>query len=644
MHADDVQTRTGLDSVPEGTPRQGGFSRWQAFAGLALLTLAAYLPAIRGDFVVSEDQVLTASPQIRSADGLVRFWTSTDTDQYQPLMYTSLWLEWRIWGMNAWGYRLTNVILHTVNAILVWMVLARIGVRGALAVAAIFALHPINVESVAWIYERKNVLSGLFFFLTLLAMLRFDSEGGWTWYAGAILLYAAALLTKASTVALPVVLLLYWWWGNRLWRPRTLSVIPLMVMALAMGIVTVLYEQHYTGATGADFTMGFAERFVRAGWLVFFYVGKLFVPSSLMFFYPRIEVGATGALAYLPHAIIVLTLVICLIYKRSWGRGAFFALASYLVALFPVLGFFNLYYQKFSDVADRFQYLPMIALAALSVHVVVGLLLRFDLIPKDVEVGRWRVRGSELGIAVVAICWLLTYQRASLYTSTAALCEDTLAKAPSSWIAHQKLGEYLLAESRESTDREKTTKQIESAVSHLEQTVAFNPQNGLALTNLGVAQVSLGRLNEGLENLRRAVVATPGSLECHYNLATTLHATGDAQGAIEQYQAALEIEPRLWMARVGLGKLLVISGRPDQGIPQLRTAVEDSGGAVEVRATLGVILCGTGHAREGMDILGDLARQYPEDPNVRSALFQVKAMRDRALAAQTQPAQTQPAP
>lgn len=309
---------------------------------IVLLVFAAYLPALNAEFAITDDRAVARNPRLTDPDGLRRIWFSTESEQYQPLTYTSFWIERRLWGLRAEGYHLVNIVLHAVNAVLVWLLLSKIGVRGAALAALLFAVHPVNVESVAWIYERKNVLSGLFFLLTFLALFRFDEKRSWRWYAMAVVLFAAALLAKASTVVLPAVLLLYWWWRRALWNRRNVAaVIPLLILAAVMSAVTIWYEPQYAAATGVEHPARLWERFARAGWIIAFYAGKSLVPYNLMFFYPRWSVDPSALVSYLPHAVIAVVLTVLFVRRATWGRAMLFGVGSYLIAPFSRLGVFQ---------------------------------------------------------------------------------------------------------------------------------------------------------------------------------------------------------------------------------------------------------------------------------------------------------------
>ena len=319
---------------------------------LAVACFVAYIPAIRGDFIWDDDRYLTANPLIIASDGLWRIWFSTDApSQYFPLTYTTFWFEYRLWGLNPIPYHITNIAVHVISSCLLWVILRRLSIPAAFVSAAVFALHPVNVESVAWITERKNVLSGVFYFAAALAYLRFvamsDAKGSdessvrgwrekaarllrnasgpwgrWLPYLAALVLFMAALLSKTVTCSLPAALLLVRWWkkGRLCWRD-VLPLVPFFVIGMRLGLLTAHIEKHDLGAQGADWSLTLVERFLIAGRVLWFYAGKLLYPARLTFIYPRwaVDVGEGWQWLFLSAAVGVIMALWFL--RRRLGRG-----------------------------------------------------------------------------------------------------------------------------------------------------------------------------------------------------------------------------------------------------------------------------------------------------------------------------------
>ncbi len=347
---------------------------WVCAFVLVLITLLAYQPVWRAGFIWDDDFYVTNNTPLHTVDGLWGIWFKPGTTiQYYPLVFTSFWAEYHFWGLQPLGYHLVNVLLHALNAILLWRVLQQLKIPGSWWAAAIFALHPVSVESVAWITERKNVLSGFFYLLAVLAYLRFrpltDREsaraGDWRYYPLVLALFLCALLSKTVTCSLPAVLLLLVWWKNgRVERRDVLATAPLFVLGVASGFMTTWMEKHSVGANGAEWALSFVQRCLVAGRALWFYTGKLFWPRNLTFIYPHWEINA-GVWWQYAFPVAALAVLIALWRVRSRiGRGPLVAVLFFAGTLVPALGFFDVFPFRYSYVADHFQYLACIGLIA----------------------------------------------------------------------------------------------------------------------------------------------------------------------------------------------------------------------------------------------------------------------------------------
>ncbi len=352
---------------------------WLLALTLLAATFIAYQPVWHAGFIWEDDDYVTKNQALHSVDGLQRIWsTPGTTHQYYPLVFTSFWVEYHLWRLQPFGYHLVNVILHAVNAVLLWRVLRRLGLPGAWWAAAIFALHPVNVESVAWITERKNTLSGLFYLLAALAWLRFrpltagetSRTPEWRFYWVALGLFACALLSKTVTCSLPAVLvLLIWWKTGRLEKRDGLALAPWFVLGAASGLMTRWMERRL-GASGAPWELSFVQRCLVAGRALWFYAGKLIWPHDLTFSYPRWRVDA-GVVWQYSFPLAALAVVAALWKVRSRiGRGPLVAVLFFAITLVPALGFFDVFPFRYSYVADHFQYIASLGLIALGAALV----------------------------------------------------------------------------------------------------------------------------------------------------------------------------------------------------------------------------------------------------------------------------------
>src|SRR5881398_4249600 len=378
---------------------------------LAALTIFAYRPAWNGGFLWDDDVYITNNELLTAPDGLRRIWFSLDSpSQYFPLVYSTFRIEHAVWGVDPAGYHWVNLLLHIGNALLVWLVLARLKVPGGWLAGAIFALHPVQVESVAWITERKNVLMGFFFLLTLLAWIAFSdgrTKRPWRFYVLALILYVLSLSAKTTACTLPAALLLILWLQKKpINAERILQIAPFFLLGLGIGLVTVWWERYHQGTRMAVLALGPVERILVASRAVWFYLGKLIWPSNLTFIYPRWTIVSTHSLAY---AWLLAGAGLCaVIYfvRRYVGRGVEVAAAFFVATLSPVLGFIMLYTFRYTFVADHYQYLACIGPIALASAGLVNL--------ADVSKNS-RTLIFSVALCVVAVLAALTWRQAAMY-------------------------------------------------------------------------------------------------------------------------------------------------------------------------------------------------------------------------------------
>jgi hypothetical protein len=336
---------------------------------LLVAVLIAYRPALDAGFVWDDDEHVTANPYVVGPHGLRELWSGPQA-VYYPLVTTSFRLLHDAFGLDPFPFHLATILLHGLCAIALWRVLLRLDVPGAWLGAALWALHPVQVESVAWVTELKNTQSGLFYLLAILFFLRARASAGArrVGESALVLLCAAlAILSKSSTVMLPVVLALLVWWREGRVRARTLlALAPLVLLSAAASAWTIWEQQQHSGALGPEWEQSGAERLAIAGRAIWFYLGKLAWPDPLVFVYPRWVIDPGRAASYLPA--LAAAALAALLWRGRHGRlrPVLVAYAVFVVSLFPVLSFFDVYYFRYSFVADHFQYLASMAPLALA--------------------------------------------------------------------------------------------------------------------------------------------------------------------------------------------------------------------------------------------------------------------------------------
>ena len=506
---------------------------------LLVLVLAAYQPSLHNGFIWDDDLYVTHNTTLRSPEGLKRIWTVRGvTVQYYPMVFTSFWAEYQIFGPEPMVFHATNMMLHGANAVLVWLVLAALGLPWAWPAAAIFALHPVNVESVAWITERKNVLSGLFAFSSLLILIRLYLPGAketeekdrlqtrkqHTLYSISLLLFILALLSKSVTSMLPaVILILIWWKQKKIPVNIIYAMLPFFAAGLAAGINTSWMEKTLVGASGPEWDISAVERFLIAGRALWFYAYKLVWPAELIFIYPRWEINASAWWQYLFPLAVLLLLTFLFSARNRIGKGPVAGVALFTVILFPALGFIDYYPMQFSFVADHFQYFAtpvLIAMAVAGAHRIAGR-------------GRWRHERTLLaGVfpVLVLTLGLQTWNAQEKYRGLQPLWEHTIAHNPGCWMAYNNLGTTLARQGK-----------TENAVACFQTALAIKPDYFDATNNLIAYYRETENYDRAIERLQTLLKLRPdSSATAYYNLACIYSLMGETEIAVTYLQKAID--------------------------------------------------------------------------------------------------------
>lgn len=621
---------------------------------LVAMTVLAYSPALGGGFIWDDDDYVYENPLLPATDGLKRIWTTGESPQYYPLVFTTFWLEYRLWGLQAGGYHIVNVLLHAINAVLVWWLLRRMGFGGAYIVAVIFALHPVHVESVAWITERKNVLSGLCYLLSVGSYLRFEATERRRWYASALVLFVLGLLSKTIVCTLPIALLLLRWWRQGpIGLKNVLRLVPFVLVGGIMGTATAVYE-HYNvlhGAHGAHWALSMPERVIVAGRAVWFYTSKLLWPSPLVFNYPRWQINPADALQWLWPLAAVLAAAGLWMLRERWGRGLTVAAWFTAITLSPALGFVNVAPMRFSFVADHFQYLASLGVIAAAVGVA-GFLIR---LVKGSETptrrGTARLCSGVLTTVVVAALGTLTYQQAFLYRDVEDLWRHTIRHNPGSWLARGNLGVLL----RERGELDEAADQFEymlahcvpwpepqaqahtnlghihrlrgdyrRAAHHYDQALTAMPNKHEARFSLAVTHYTLGDYEDAETQYRRYLNDNPEDARAHFNLALALDAQEQAIEAEKHYLQALRHDPHLGHAHRKLARLYQKQGRAEKTVAHYRAALQISPGSADLRILFADYLRSTGHREEALEVLQTGLRLDPQSDQLKAAFADLR--------------------
>jgi len=557
------------------------------------ICLIVYIPAIRGGFVFDDESMLTNNPVLKD-NGLYQTWFTTSQSNYWPITWTSYWVEHKLWGLRPAGYHITNVIIHTVCALVIWRILVHLGISGAFAAAVIFAVHPVNVESTAWIAQRKTVLAMMFFALSLLCYLKYDEDGRRRFYLSAVVLFAAAMLSKGSAAGAPIAILLcIWWRQGTIGKRDILRSMPFFVISAVMSVTEVWFQCNRTIMGETIRSEGFGGRIAVAGAAVWFYIYKALLPIKLIVIYPRWNIEQSQWLWYLPCAALGGIFWVSRRYRKKWGRCLLFALTYYVVMLAPVLGLFDIYFMRFSFVADHYQYLSIGGLISLVVSVGYYYAARF---------GRMGTVTVKLVLCVTAvILGLLSRQQCHIYRDGKALWSDTLSKDPNSWMARYSLGYIFQCEG-----------DIDKAISYYREATEVKPDCIDAYIDLGVAYGHIGRYAEAIESFRKVIEIEPNYAMAYYNLGITYGRIEDRPAAIKVLEHAVKLRPDYVDAYYSLGCIYEATGRLAEAIGAYKQAVSIKPSFNDVYNKLGMAYDKLGRYNEAIKAYKEAVRISPK--------------------------------
>jgi tetratricopeptide (TPR) repeat protein len=587
-----------VDSAGVPAPSPLPFWRSDGFAGLVLVAAAllAYLRVWHAGFIWDDEMHLTANPVIVGPLGLKEIWT-TRAARICPLVLTTFWFEHALWGLRPLPYHVVNVLMHGAGAVALWRVLRSLRVPGAWLGAALWALHPVQVETVAWVTELKNTQSGLFYLLAILFFVRWlqtpeAAPGRSRSYALALFLAALAMASKSSTVVLPLVLgLCAWWTGTRGNARLGARLAPFLLLSAAASALA-LWTQHLEGANEMEWMRGWPERIAVAGRIFWFYAGKLAWPHPLVFIYPRWRIEWTEAASYLPSAALAGFLAVLWWGRRGALRGATFAFAYFLVALLPVLGVADQFFWRYSFVGDHFQYLASMGPLALLAAGITRAFERFG-------IGTWSRR--IVGTGLLGLLAILTWRQSGFYRDSETLWRATLAGNPKCWIADNNLGVICLDSGRR-----------DEAIRLFQQALVVRPTHVEAHYNLGNALLAEGRTDEAMAHFQKALELDPGFDKAHNNLGNALLREGRVGEAVAEFNRALEANPGSAEAQTSLGNAFLQAGRLDEADAHYRAALQIAPGSVDALSNLGAVALKRGNAREAAGLLQRALAAQPD--------------------------------
>lgn len=598
---------------------------WLGVALLIALVVMAYRGVWKADFIWDDDVYLTHNPCIIGPLNFWHIWT-TNHARICPLVISSFWLQYQLWGLNPLGYHLVTVAFHAASAVVLWRTLRVLKVPGAWLGAALWAIHPVQVESVAWISELKNTQSGLFYTLCAYFWARWETGGGTSrrQYVLAVLFAALAMASKSSTVVLPPVLLIVsWWLGGRIPWQRWKAIIPFVLLALG-AVAWSMVSQDREGANETEWARSVPERLITAGHVMWFYLGKLAWPQPLMFIYPRWNVNPAAWLEWLPLAGCVAVTALLVLVRNTCTRAAAFAGAVFVVALLPVAGLVDHYFLRYSFVGDHFVYLasmgPLALLAA-------GLTRLAD------KLGAWSWDIVSLfdGTLVVALGFV-SAAHVPVFEDDVKLWGDSFQRNPDSWITANNLGVAYMqkgdAESARQLYEVVLHRQAKNAMAagnlgatmlhtngardaegFLQKAAQSFPRDSSIWNNLGLAQSRQRHSKEAIASFRKAIELNGANGEAHLNLANELLQTHHDAEAVAAFRDALKYLPARADLCLSYATALLNSGDAETAIEYYQKSLKQQPGSVIARYNLGNALAQAGRTREAVEAWEAVAAQ-----------------------------------
>ena len=603
-----TETETGRRS-PQSLPAASPMTIWLQALGMVALGLWIYLPVLRGDWLWDDDILITDNHLIHDPAGLWKIWLQpTSLFDYLPLKVTVEWLEWHFWGKDTLGYHLLNLALHLTSAFLVWRLLAKFNLRLAWLGGLIFVVHPVQVESVAWISELKNTLSLPPFLLAVCAYIDYENHGRKRDYFIALALFLAAMLCKATMVMFPLVILLYAWWRRgRLGRKDLAASAPFFAISLLIGLTTIWFLQQHAMAGQAPNLGSFLSRVACAGLAISFYFAKCLLPIELMPIYPRWELDPPSLAQFVPWPVLGGVVAWLWTKRDTWGRHALLGLGFFLINLLPFAGFTAGSYMIFAWVMDHILYIPLIGLIGLFVAGCEQ--LRAELPPIACHLG-----AGVVAILLAMMAWE-SHGYAAIFVNQEVLWSYALQCNPEAWLAENNLGNALYHKDRK-----------DLAFAHYQQSLRIKPDNPEPYYNMGDVLFHAGHPADAAVEYERALQLYPDYVQAHVNLGVTLVSMGKTAEGMDQYQQALRIDPDNVGALSNLGVALTSMGNSSEAEEVLRKALRIDPDYFEAHYNLGNALFQLQRIQEAKD-------QYEEalklNPNVGSVHNNLGAVLER---------------
>jgi tetratricopeptide (TPR) repeat protein len=576
------------------------------------LGLWIYAPAFRGDWLWDDDWYITRQPLLRDIGGLWKIWVQPGSFfEYYPIEETLLWMQWHLWGTETLGYHLTTVALHIANALMVWRLLDKLGLRKAWLGGLLFAVHPVMVDSVAWIAETKNTLSLLPFLFALCAWIDYEAAGKSRDYVLALGLFTVAMLCKITMAPFFALILLYAWWKRGGIGERDFeAAAPFFVVAVVLGWLSLAAGQWYNARQTKILDVapinGFLSHVALAGQALAFYFSHCFWPVNLLPTYPQWTVDPASPLSYLAWPIVAGAIYWLWRRRKSWGRHALLGMGFFLIFLAPFVGFITVSYMAFTWVMDHFLYIPLIGIIGLVVAAIGSMEGRLSVSARPI------IRG--LIAAMVGLLALEARGYTVAYTDEATLWGYAVERNPNNWMAQDNLAKALLLLNRP-----------QEAAEHFAASLQLRPGRAETYSNLGRALVAMDRVPEALAEFDQALANSPADPEIYNQKGVALLRASRFAEAQAQFERAIQLRPSYAIAIENLGTALAQSGHLPEAIAQFTAALRINPDDADNLDNVGSALLQSGRTDEAVAEFQRALQINPDDARAQQNLANLKA-------------------
>lgn len=579
---------------------------------IVAMTFWIFWPVMDGGWLWDDDSDISLNPVIHDPNGLWKIWFQPGAlIDYYPIKASAQWLQWQLWHTNTFGYHLTNVILHIISALLVWNLLSKFGLKLAWLGGLLFAVHPIQVESVAWMAELKNTLSLPPLLLAMCFYIDYDTYKKPKDYFLSLGLFLTAMLCKTTMVMFPIIILLYAWWKRATIRwPDFKAGIPFFAISFILGMVTIFvggwFAQSHNTPPKIIPISGFFSHLALAGTCLSFYFYKCFWPLPLLPIYPQWAINPYSPFQFLSWLVLGGAIAWFWTKRADWGKHVLLGLGFFLINLLPFIGFYSVSYMGIAWVMDHFLYIPVIGLIGLLVAGLGDIKDRLSASFRSIAVGM-------ITLIVALMSWE-SHEYAGRFVDQETLWTYTLTYNKQAWLAHNNLGNIL---------QEKGL--VPEAIEHFKEALLINPGYALGHYNLGNALAITGQTSEAMAQYEQAIKIDPDNPQAHYNFGNAFAQLGQFSQAIDQYTMAIKANPAFAEAHNNLGNALLLTKKFPEAIEHFKKAIKINPDYATAHSNLASAFEQTGQISQAIDQYEEVLKLAPDNTEARHRLEQLQA-------------------